>query len=284
MSPDRRRRAVVVLVERFGVSQRRACRVVGQHRSVQQYEPQRTHDDEQQLRARLRDIAIKHPRWGWRKAHAIAKSEGLVVNPKRTHRLWKDERLQRPSKTRKRMRLGNSAASPRMAADHPDHVWALDYQHDLTVDGRQLRFLNVIDEFTREALATRPRRSWSADQTTGLLDELIMTTGRKPEHIRMDNGPELTSHALADWARFGSVGAVFIAPGAPWENGYCESFNGRFRDEFLTTEAFGSLLEAQVLAEDWRTEYNTYRPHSALDDLTPEAFRKHWETTHQQLS
>lgn len=112
------------------------------------------------------------------------------------------------------MRLGNSAV-PRIAADHPDHVWALDYQHDLAVDGRQLRFLNIIDEFTHEALATRPRWSWNADQTTDLLDELIMTTGRKPEHIRMGNGPELTGHALADRARFGSVGAVFIKPGAP---------------------------------------------------------------------
>jgi putative transposase len=111
-----------------------------------------------------------------------------------------------------------------------------------------------------------------------------MTTGRKPEHIRTDNGPELTSHALADWARFGSVGCVFIDCRASWENGYCESFNGRFRDEFLTTETFGSLLEAQVFAEDWRTEYSTYRLHSALNDLTPEAFRMHWETTHQQLS
>ncbi|GAB4958299.1 hypothetical protein MAHJHV55_01660 [Mycobacterium avium subsp. hominissuis] len=115
-----------------------------------------------------------------------------------------------------------------------DHVWALGYQHDLTVDGRALRFCNVIDEFTRKALATRPRRSLNADRTTGLLDELIMTTGRKPEHIRMHNGPDLTSHALADWAPLGSVGAVFIEPGAPWENGHCESFNGRFRDEFLT--------------------------------------------------
>ncbi len=106
------------------------------------------------------------------------------------------------------------------AAARPDHVWALDYQHDLTVDGLQLRFCNVIDEFTREALATRPRRSWNADQTTDYSDGLILTTGRKPEHIRMANGPELTSHALADWARFGAVGTVLIGSGAPWENGH----------------------------------------------------------------
>jgi hypothetical protein len=147
----------VVLVERFGVSQRRACRVDGQHRSVRQYAPQRPDCDQHGLRARLREIANGHPRWGWGKAHAIAKSEGLVVNRKRTHRLWKDGRLQRPSKTRKKLRLGHSAAQRRMAADRADHIWALDYQHDLTVDGRQLRFLNVIDEFTREALARQGR-------------------------------------------------------------------------------------------------------------------------------
>jgi hypothetical protein len=123
--------------------------VVGQHRSVQEHGPQRPDSDEQRLRARLREIAIRHPRWGWRKAHAIAKFEGLVVNPKRTQRLWKDERLQRPSKTSKRLRLGQGAGRRRMSTARPDHVWTLDYQRDLTVDGRQLRFLNVIDEFTR---------------------------------------------------------------------------------------------------------------------------------------
>jgi putative transposase len=273
-----------MLVARFGVSLRRACRVAGQSRSTQARAARTPVAKDEVLRARLRQIAAEHPRWGWRKAHAIARAEGVVVNAKRTHRLWQLEGLQRRARARKKRRLGPSAGQRWCEALHPDHVWALDYQHDTTSTGRQIRFLNVIDEYTREALATRAAWSWNADQTTALLDELITTLGRKPEHLRMDNGPELTSHALSDWARFGSVGCVFIEPGAPWQNGICESFNGRFRDEFLAAEAFGSLTEAQVLSEDWRTEYNTYRPHSSLGGQAPSNYRKQWERNHQQLS
>jgi len=167
-----------------------------------------------------------------------------------------------------------------MRAERPDHMWALDFQTDLTVDGRQVRFLNIIDEYTREALATRPFRSCTADQLCAVLDDIITTTGRTPAHIRMDNGTEMTAHAMTDWCRFAGVDPSFIDPASPWQNGTCESFNGRFRDEFLTTEQFGSMLEVQVLAEDWRIEYNTYRPHGSLNFLTPEAYRQQW--THHQ--
>ncbi len=163
-------------------------------------------------------------------------------------------------------------------------MWALDFQYDVTSDGRALRFLNVIDEYTREAFATRAVRSFTTDATVAVLEEVIAETGRWPANIRMDNGTELTAHAMIDWCRLSRVATAFIDPGSPWQNGYSESFNGRFRDELLTTEQFDTLLEAQVLAEDWRIEYNTYRPHGSLNDLTPEAFKQQWTETQPALS
>lgn len=218
---------------------------------------------EELLRARLRQISAAHPRWGWRKAHAVAAREGLVVNRERSHRLWVAEGLKRPTRVVKKQRIG-PGRHQRMRAQRPDQMWALDFQVDLTVDGRRVRFLNIIDECTREALATRAARSFTADATVAVLDELVATLGRRPEHIRMDNGPELTARALADWCRYTEVDPAYIDPKSPWQNGICESFNGRFRDEFLACEQFHNLLEVQVLAEDWRTEYNTYRPHGSL--------------------
>lgn len=267
----------------FGVSQRRACQVAGQHRSTQRLPKPAVPDLEIRLRERLRAIAKKHPRWGWRKAHAVVRREGLVVNKKRTRRLWRDEGLKRPTRTVKKRRVGEQRGE-RLVALHPDHMWALDFQYDVTSDGRQLRFLNIVDEFTREAFATRVARSFTADATVEVLEEVIAETGRWPANIRMDNGTELTAHAMRDWCRLSRVETAFIDPGSPWQNPFCESFNGRFRDEFLITEQFDTLLEAQVLAEDWRIEYNTYRPHGSLGDLTPEAFMQQWAETQPALS
>lgn len=227
------------------------------------------------MRSRLCQIAAAKPRWGWRKAYWVLRSEGQRVNHKRVRAYWIDEGLKRPAKTRKRRRVGPRAGD-RLTATHPDHVWALDFQLDVTAEGRQIRFCNLVDEFTREALATGAARSFTADDTIILLDKIVSETGRRPEHLRMDNGPELTAAAMRDWCRFAAVNTAFIEPGAPWQNGYNESFNGRFRDEFLTCEQFDTLLEAQVLAEDWRIEYNTERPHGSLGGLTPTAFREQW--------
>jgi transposase InsO family protein len=273
----------LVLRDRLGVSERRACRVVGQHRSVQRRPARPVTDVEGTLRARLREISAAFPRWGWRKAHAIAAREGLVGNRKRTRRLWLELGLKRPARVRKQRRCG-PARHQRMRAQAPDQMWALDFQVDVTVEGRQVRFLNIVDEFTREALATQAARSFTADATVNVLDRLVGDLGRRPAHIRMDNGPELTAHALTDWCRFTGVDPAYIDPGSPWQNGVCESFNGRFRDEFLACEQFNTLLEVQVLAEDWRIEYNTYRPHGSLDDLTPEAYRTAWINNQNRLS
>jgi putative transposase len=214
VSPDRRRRAVQVLRQRFGVSERRACAVVGQHRSTQRRPPRQPGSIETVLRARLREISRAHPRWGWRKAYWLLRGEGLAVNRKRIRRYWAEEGLKRPARVRKRQRIGPHRGD-RLAASQPDEVWALDFQVDVTADGRQIRFCNVVDEFTREALATTAARLFTADDTTILLDKIVAETGRRPANLRMDNGPELTAAAMRDWCRFSDVATAFIEPGSP---------------------------------------------------------------------
>ena len=223
-------------------------------------------------------FSAERPRWGWRKAHDILRSEGWVINKKRTQRIWRDEGLRVPQRKRKRQRLGHSTVpAKRLVAKHPDHVWALDYQFDQTQDGKVIKCLNVVDEFTREALAIVVARFINADETVDTLERLICERGRAPEFIRCDNGPELTANALRDWCRFSGTGASYIDPGSPWQNAYVESFGGRLRDECLGVELFATLLEAQVVIEDWRIDYNTYRPHSSLGGKAPETFATDWK-------
>jgi putative transposase len=260
-----------MLRDRLGVSERWACRVVGQHRSTERYEPRRAGDDAA-LRKRLREIAVDRPRWGYRRAHAMLVEEGWEVNRKRVQRLWREEGLRVPQKRRKRRRLGESTVpASRLQAERPNHVWALDYQHDQTADGRVIRLLNIVDEFTREALAMLVARSIDADTTVSMLERLVAERG-SPEHIRCDNGTELTSHALRDWCRFSKTGTAYIDPGSPWQNPYVESFNGKARDELLDVEEFSCLAEARVVIEDWREDYNERRPHSSLGMRSPARF------------
>jgi putative transposase len=244
-----------MLRDRLDVSERWACRVVGQHRSTERYEPTRAVDDAA-LRAELRRISVDRPRWGYRRAHAVLREEGWEVNRKRGQRIWREEGLRVPQRKRKRRRLGDSTVpAGRLAAVRADHVWALDYQHDQTADGRVIRLLNVVDEYTREALAMLVARSIDADTTVAVLERLVAER-RAPEFLRMDNGTELTAHALRDWCRFSKTGTAYIDPGSPWQNAYVESFNGRVRDELLDVEEFSCLAEARVVIEDWREDYN----------------------------
>ena len=260
-----------MLRDRLDVSERWACRVVGQHRSTQRYEPTVAEDDGA-LRARLRTISADRPRWGYRRAHNELVLEGWQINRKRTQRLWREEGLRVPQRARKRRRLGDSTVpAQRLRAERPDHVWALDFQHDQTADGRALRLLNVVDECTREALAMHVDRSITADETVAVLERLAAQRGA-PAHIRCDNGTELTAHALRDRCRFATVATSYIDPGSPWQNPYVESFNGRVRDELLNGEEFSGLAEARVVISDWREDYNTRRPHSSLGMRTPAAF------------
>jgi putative transposase len=277
VTPERRRRAVVVLCDRFGVSERRACRVVGQHRSTQRRPCRPRPAEEDKLRRRLRDIARAHPRWGWKMAHRLLRREGWRINRKRTRRLWREEGLRRPAVCRKRRR---GPTGERRHAIRPNDVWALDFQFDETADGRRLKLLNVVDEFTREALAMRVGRTCDADDVVATIEALVKQRGA-PAHLRMDNGPELVAWALRDWCRLAGTGTIYIEPGSPWQTPWVESFNSRTRDELLNVEEFGSLTEAQVVTEAWRMEYNTYRPHSALGGLAPTEFADQWTTQHQ---
>ena len=266
---------------RFGVSERRACAVVGQHRSTQRLAPPAMTDEEARLREFLRDFSRRRPRWGWRRAAKAARRAGWAVNDKRVRRLWRDEGLRVPTKRRKKRLTGTGAHVGAMCPIAPNALWALDFQFDTTADGRTLKMLNVIDEFTREALAIEVDRTIDADGVVTVLDRLAIQRGAAPAFVRFDNGGEFIAAAVADWCRFNDTATIFIDPGSPWQNAWIESFNGRFRDEFLNGRHFDNLLEARVLIEDWRIDYNINRPHTAHGDLTPTEFATNWTTTNQ---
>ena len=272
-----------MLRDRLGVSERRACRYVGQHRSTQRREPVLGADD-QALRAALRTFAARRPRWGYRRAHHHLLQEGWQVNRKRVQRVWREEGLRVPRACRRKRSVGEGPDGRDINAAAPDEVWALDFQADQTSDGRSIRLVNVIDEYTREALVMHAARSIDADEVVARLDALMARRGRAPRFVRMDNGPELTSHALRDWCRFSAAGSVFIEPGCPWQNPFVESFHSRVRDELLNGEQFACLAEARVLVDDWREDYNRRRPHSALAMQAPAVFAAAYTPTHDTLS
>ncbi len=276
-----------VLCDRLELSERRACEITGQHRSTQRHEPELAPDDEA-LRRRLRRLSASKPRWGYRRAHAHLAGEGWNINRKRVQRIWREEGLRVPARKRKRRRLGQSTAEAcgRLRATHPGHLWALDFCHDATADGRELKFLNIVDEFTREALATEVKRTIDADETVAVLERLVAERGA-PANLRADNGPELTARVLAEWCAAGQTATAYIDPGAPWQNAWVESLNARFRDEVLDVEEFSSLTEARFLAAEWRTDYNANHPHSALGMMSPARFAASWqriETTNGSLN
>ncbi len=276
LSPERRRRAVVVLHDRFRVSQRRACRLTGQHRNTQRRPVPPADIEEQKLKRRILELARRHVRWGRRLVYRRLRLDGWSVNHKRVHRIWREEGLQRPL-PRKRKRSRSAGGSKELLrSEYPHHVWAIDFQFDQTMDGRTLKFLNVIDEFSRVCLAIRVGRSCKAVDVIDTIEELLKLYP-PPTHLRMDNGPEFIAHALQEWCTGSGTGTAYIPPGSPWENPFVESFNGRFRDEFLNIELFASVQEAKLLAEQHRIEYNVYRPHSALQGRTPLEVLQQWK-------
>jgi transposase InsO family protein len=253
------------------VSQRRACRAVGQSRSSQRYRPA-ARDDEGKLIAAMLELARRKPRWGYRMVWATLRGEGWRVNRKRVYRLWKKEGLKVRQKQHKRRRLGGSENGiTRSRATRRDHVWAWDFIHDRTEDGRALKWLSIVDEFTRECLALEVGRGMTSGRVIDVLIELFHVRGL-PQHIRSDNGPEFIAKAIRRWLEKAEVNTLYIAPASPWENGYAESFHSRLRDELLNAELFTSLAEARHLADQWRLEYNHRRPHSGLGYVTPAAF------------
>ncbi|MCP9492033.1 MAG: IS3 family transposase [Solirubrobacteraceae bacterium MAG38_C4-C5] len=224
----------------------------------------------------LAQVAAEHKRWGYRRAHHELCLWGWAVNRKRIQRLWREEGLRVPARARKRRRPADQPDRSQLRSGGPDEVWAIDFQHDMTADGRALRLVNVVDEFTREALIMEVGRSISADETVTELEALVARRARSPRFLRADNGPELTSHALSGWCRFSTTETAFIEPGAPWQNPFVESFHARVRDELLNIEQFACLAEARVVISDWREDYNTRGPHSALGMRTPTAFAAEW--------
>jgi putative transposase len=192
-------------------------------------------------------------------------------------RLWREEGLKVPYRKRKKPHRGIGVAVGAMCPIRPNVLWALDFQFDTTVDGRTLKLLNVVDEYTRECPAIVVDRSIDADRVVDTLDAIAAQRGF-PTYLRFDNGPEFVALAVADWCRFNEVNTTFIDPGSPWQNAWIESFNSRLRNELLNGWHFDSLLEAQVLIEDWRIDYNMNRPHSAHGDLTPHEFAQAWTT------
>ena len=221
---------------------------------------------------RIRQLAREHPRYGYRRITALLRREGWSVNRKRVHRLWRREGLRVPQVQRKRRRLGHSENScARRRAERPNHVWSYDFIHDQTADGRGLKMLPIVDEYTRECLTIEVERHLTAKDVVSTLEYLFEVRG-EPEQIRSDNGPEFIAEAVKAWLARRGAGPLYIEPGSPWENAYSETFNSRLRDEILDREVFETLKEAKVLLEDHRLEYNHRRPHSSLGYRTPAEF------------
>jgi putative transposase len=223
----------------------------------------------------LRLIARKHPRYGYRRAHALVCRDVPGVNVKRVHRLWRQERLSVPRRRPRKQRLDRKV--PRaIEAARPNHVWTYDFVHDACANGQRLKILTVTDEFTRASVAIEVATTMRARGVIHVLERLVAQHGA-PAYLRSDNGPEFVAQAVQQWVQARQVQTVYIAPGSPWQNPYGESFNGRLRDECLNMEWFRNVVEAKVVIEQWRRQYNEDRPHSSLGYLTPTEFRQAYD-------
>jgi len=254
------------------ISERRACKALGQARSTQRYRPKRP-DMDRRLLEQMRRLVEAYPRYGSEPVQEVLFGTGWRVNFKRVHRLWKQEHLQVPQKQHRRRRLpdGRANSCVRHKATHANPVWSYDLLTDRTEDGRQLKLLVVIDEFTRECLAIEAGRGFTARDVILTLQYLFAVRG-VPEHLRSDNGPECIAKEIQRLLDRVSVGTLYIQKASPWENGYVESFNAKLRDELLSRELFLSLPEARVVLDEWRREYNHRRPHSGISRRTPAGF------------
>lgn len=242
--------------------------MLGQHRSTQRKAPT-GREDEERLTADTIELARQYGRYGYRKIAALLRDAGWLVNDKRIERIWRREGLKVPHKQPKRGRLWLADGScVRLRPEHRNHVWSYDFVEDRTHEGRKYRMLNVVDEFTHEALAIRVKRKLNSLDVIDVLSELFLERG-VPEHIRSDNGPEFVAEALRKWIAAVGAKTAYIEPGSPWENGYVESFNARLRDELLNGEIFYTLREAQIVIESWRRHYNAVRPHQSLGYKPP---------------
>ncbi|MBM0171440.1 IS3 family transposase [Altererythrobacter sp. C41] len=275
VTPAARREAVAHLQACHGMSERRACRVIDADRKSVRYRS--TRGDDAELREKLRELANRRRRFGYRRLHILLRREGVMINRKKTQRIYREEGLAVRRRRSRRRAVGTRAPAPVLAL--PNQRWSLDFVHDQMASGRRFRVLNVVDDVTRECLAAVPDTSISGRRVVRELTELIAKRG-KPGMIVSDNGTELTSNAVLSWC--GEIGVEwhYIAPGKPMQNGHVESFNGRMRDELLNETLFLSLDHARAEIAAWVEDYNGERPHSALGYETPAAFaaelQKQW--------
>jgi putative transposase len=268
LSPTRRRQAVDHVCGLLPVSERRACRVLGQPRSTQRHRSVLS-EPERRLRARIVELAREYGRYGYRRITAMLRREGWPVNHKKVERIWREEGLKVPRRQPKRGRLWlNDGSCVRRRAEYPNHVWSYDFLHERTHEGKAYRVLVVVDEYTRECLALEVGRKLNSEDVLATLARVFVGRGA-PAHIRSDNGAEFTAQAVRDWLERVGVQTLYIEPGSPWENGYVESFNGKFRDELLNGEIFYTMREAKAIIERWRRHYNGERPHSSLGYRPP---------------
>lgn len=256
------------LEQTYGVSERRACRVLALHRSTKRR--QSGMGAGQELVARIHALSERYPRFGYRKIYILLKGEHWEVSRETVRRLRQRAGLQVVKRIRKKCPVGGSTTTPTRAA-YPNHVWSYDFVHDETTDGRRLKCLTVLDEYTREGLTIDCARSITATDVVQVLQRLFAQRGA-PVYVKSDNGPEFMAQQVTTWLRTHHVDTHFIDPGCPWQNGHNESFNGVFRDGCLNRWLFASVQEARRIITHWLEEYNHERPHGALDGLTPRAF------------
>jgi len=252
----------------LAVSERKVCEVLEQPRSTQRRK-EKVNESAEKLTMRITELAIEYGRYGYRRITALLRNEGWRVNHKRVERIWREEGLKVPKRQPKRRRLWfNDGSCLRLRPGYKNRVWSYDFVAERTSDGKAVRMLNIIDEYSRECLAISVGRKITASNVIDTLADLFLEHGR-PKFIRSDNGPEFVAELIRGWLKDLGVQTAFIEPGSPWENGYIESFNGKFRDELLNAEVFDTIYEAQVITEQWRKYYNTLRPHSALGYRPP---------------
>jgi transposase InsO family protein len=275
VTPTQQRAAAAYLVERFAISQRHASRLLGRSRATLRYRPKARADEAAVVRA-IRRRARRHPRWGYRRSHARMNKQGWSVNLKRVRRLWRELGLRRPVRLKKSRKLGPKPGGSANSCVHQparfkNDVWTYDFIADRTVDGRPLQWLSLVDEYTRECLALFVAGSVTGADVRRVLARVIGRRGA-PRRIRSDNGSEFICEALTGWLPQTGTEPIPVAPGSPWENGFIESFHGKWREEFLEREEFEEVPDAREKGAWFRREYNTVRPHSALGYKTPKEF------------
>ena len=254
--------------QKYDISERKACKSLSIDRAVQRYIPKKA-DDEETLKNDIISLASKYGRYGYRRITALLKANGWRINHKRVERIWREEGLKVPKRQKKRGRLYfNDGSCIRLRPLYPNHVWSYDFVSDRLRNGRKIRMLTIIDEFSRRCLAIKVAHNLKSDNVLEILSNLFVTEAI-PDFIRSDNGSEFKAAILQDGLTALKVKTAYITPGSPWENGFCERFNGSLRDELLNGESFNTLYEAKTVIESWRKHYNEVRPHSSLNYNPP---------------